>query len=96
MTVLQAMRPPIEVFLSGLSGVAPGTKNILVFKTDVDSSKRLHALKSLLKTCSGIWHWSVDMEDADKVLRMEASPQVTADEIIALLNTQELHCRPLE
>ena len=52
--------------------------NILVFKTDIADKKQVRKLFRLLRTIEGILKWNIDMEDIDKVLRVEtvnASPR---------------------
>ncbi len=43
---------------------------ILVFKTDVRSRKKVNALATHLATIKGIIKWNVDLQDVDKVLRI--------------------------
>ncbi|HTL08409.1 MAG TPA: hypothetical protein VL307_09145 [Chitinophagaceae bacterium] len=47
--------------------------NILVFKTDVRSRKKVSALAPYLQNIQGIIKWNVDLHDADKVLRVECA-----------------------
>ena len=44
---------------------------ILVFKTDVRSRKRITSLAPHLENMQGIIKWNVDLHDIDKVLRVE-------------------------
>jgi len=46
---------------------------ILVFKTDVSNRKRVNALAPHLQNIKGIIKWNVDLQDVDKVLRIECS-----------------------
>lgn len=46
---------------------------ILVFKTNVRSRKRVNALKPHLENIQGIIKWNVDLKDVDKVLRVECA-----------------------
>ena len=45
--------------------------DILVFKTDVRNRKRVNALAPHLENMKGILKWNVDLQDVDKVLRIE-------------------------
>jgi len=46
---------------------------VLVFKTDARSKKRVNALAQHLQSIKGIVRWNVDLQDVDKVLRIEAT-----------------------
>ena len=46
---------------------------ILVFKTDVRSRKRVTALAPHLENMKGIIKWNVDLKDVDKILRIECN-----------------------
>jgi len=46
---------------------------ILVFKTDVGSRKRVTALAPHLKKIEGVIKWNVDLHDVDNVLRVECA-----------------------
>jgi len=46
--------------------------DIYVFKTDVEDRKHVRKLFRIFKTLQGILKWNVDLEDTDKVLRVEA------------------------
>jgi hypothetical protein len=51
----------------------PSCMEILVFKTDVRSRKRVTALAPHLQRMKGIIKWNVDLQDVDKVLRIECN-----------------------
>jgi len=46
---------------------------ILVFKTDIYSRKKINALAPHLENIKGIIKWNVDLHDVDNVLRIEAA-----------------------
>ncbi len=46
---------------------------ILVFKTDVRNRRRVHALAPYLENIKGIIKWNVDLQDIDKILRVESA-----------------------
>ena len=46
---------------------------ILIFKTDIDNSWHKNMAQKLLGNLQGILKWSVDVEDIDHVLRVEAN-----------------------
>jgi hypothetical protein len=47
--------------------------DILVFKTNLRSRKRVSALAPHLENMKGIVRWNVDLQDIDKVLRIECA-----------------------
>jgi hypothetical protein len=69
-------------------------KEILVFKTDLESEERLEAVKPFLDRHPGILRWTVDRYDIDKVLRIE-SENVSVDEVIDLLQQEGFQCEEL-
>jgi len=46
---------------------------ILVFKTNVTSKRKVSRVAALLTTFPTIREWNFDLEDRDKVLRIEAT-----------------------
>ena len=69
-------------------------KEILVFKTDLESDERLEAVKPFLDKHPGILRWTVDRHDIDKVLRIE-SENVSVDDVIGLLQQEGFLCEEL-
>lgn len=45
---------------------------VLVFKTNVTSKKKVSRIAPLLAAFPAIRHWNFDLEDCDKILRIEA------------------------
>lgn len=46
---------------------------ILVFKTNITSKKKVSMVAPLLTSFPGIRQWNFDLDDCDKVLRIEAT-----------------------
>jgi hypothetical protein len=69
-------------------------KEILVFRTDLESDERLEIVKPFLDTHPGIIRWNVDRHDIDKVLRIE-SENVSPDDVIKLLQEAGCLCEEL-
>jgi hypothetical protein len=44
---------------------------ILIFKTNVSSKRKVSMVRHLLTSVSAIKQWNFDLEDCDKVLRVE-------------------------
>ncbi|KAA9345493.1 MULTISPECIES: hypothetical protein [Larkinella] len=73
--------------------------NVLVFRTNINSGQRLHKAACRLCKLRGICRWSVDMEDRDCVLRIEAPEDllIPLDEqvVIRLLTKAGIACEVL-
>lgn len=69
---------------------------ILVYRTDIKNKKKLKKLRPFLDQHPLIKHWTVDLEDVDKVLRLETSAFIQEKEIINLLNTCGFECLEFE
>jgi len=68
--------------------------DILIFETNVDTLKDEKKVKALFNGTSGIKSWSIDRQDEDKILRIEAldtSPKL----IEGLLRNAGYHCLQL-
>ncbi|MEP6748147.1 MAG: hypothetical protein ABJB86_10500 [Bacteroidota bacterium] len=67
---------------------------ILVFKTDVRSRKHITALAPHLEKMNGIIKWNVDLQDIDKVLRIECN-KITPAIIEHSLQRAGYYCKEL-
>lgn len=70
--------------------------NVLVLKTNVDNDQKLKVVNSVLNDFKEIKRWTLDQEDIDKVLRVEASMNSTISTIAKLLNSKGLICGELD
>lgn len=68
---------------------------ILVFKTNVRSRRRVNALKPHLENIQGIIKWNVDLQDIDKVLRVECA-SIPAHIIASRLQQAGYYCEELQ
>ncbi len=68
--------------------------NVLVFKTDIQSDE-VNDLKSILDIHPSVKVWSVDTQDIDKVLRVEAANGLSEMEVINLVRPQGFYCEVL-
>ena len=68
---------------------------ILVFKTNVRSKKRVNALKPHLENIQGIIKWNVDLQDIDKILRVECA-STPSDIITNRLQQAGYYCEELQ
>lgn len=67
----------------------------LIFRTDIKSKKKVKSLKPIFNTHTDILQWSVDLEDIDNVLRIEAKPNITEDTIIDLVKAHGFYIKVL-
>ena len=72
------------------------TPLLLIFRTDIKTKKRVKKVKTLFNNHSGIKSWSVDTDDIDNVLRIEASEKISDEEIILSLRSQGFYSEVLE
>ena len=69
--------------------------NIIILKTSIDNAEKLNAAKSLFERIPEIRKWSVDQEDVDNVLRIEAAETLTELKVMELTSNHGLICQEL-
>ena len=69
--------------------------DILVFKTNVSSKKKVSKVKPLLTSVAAIKRWNFDLDDCDKVLRIETTG-LNTNYVELLLNTAGFNCKVLD
>lgn len=68
--------------------------NVLVFRTNINTAQRVHTAACQLCLLKGICRWSVDMEDQNCVLRIEAKKLKESD-VIRVMQDTGLQCEIL-
>ncbi len=68
---------------------------LLIFRTDIKTKKKVKAIKPLFNNHPGITDWSIDTEDIDNVLRIEAAENLNEHDVISLINTRGFYCDAL-
>ncbi len=68
---------------------------LLLFKTDISSKKRLNQAKKILANNPVIYDWTVDRDDIDNVLRIEGDDNLGEKDVIRLMNACGLSCEVL-
>lgn len=68
---------------------------LLLFRTDIKSKKKVKSLKPMLNNHIDILDWSVDLEDIDNVLRIEASPNLDEEDIVQLVKSNGFYIKTL-
>ena len=69
--------------------------NLLIFRTDIKTKKKVKALSRSLTDHPVITDWSIDLEDIDNVLRIEAQGDLNEKDIIHLVKTYGFYCEAL-
>jgi hypothetical protein len=68
---------------------------VLVFKTNVTSKKKVSKVSTLLTSFPTIQQWNFDLDDCDKVLRIVAT-ELNPGSVESLLNTAGFNCQVLD
>lgn len=67
---------------------------VFVFKTNIANHLQKEGISKLLEKHFPTCHWSFDLEDCDKVLRIESSFEVT-QQVIQLMQENGFLCEEL-
>lgn len=68
---------------------------ILIFRTSVKNVRDIKHIAALFTLCPQIYKWNVDMEDWEKVLRIECQG-ITPTEILKALRAINIYAQELE
>ncbi|MFT6441164.1 MAG: hypothetical protein ACJASM_000699 [Salibacteraceae bacterium] len=68
---------------------------VIVLKTDIQSEQMLRLLFPIFDNHTAIHKWSVDLEDCDKVLRIESHPELCQMELLALIKAKGFNAEEL-
>ncbi|MEO9966507.1 MAG: hypothetical protein ABJF11_11995 [Reichenbachiella sp.] len=69
--------------------------NILVFSTDITYCGRIKRFEWILNQHPEIITWNMDLQDVDKILRIEATENLHAEEVIDIMKTFGCTCEVL-
>ncbi len=69
---------------------------IHVFKTNITTKAEANVIKTLLNSSLKIKNFSIDLEDVDKVLRIEAHQDLKDNEIIKQVTSKGFICEGLD
>lgn len=70
-------------------------ESILIFRTSINGKRDVKRVKAVLEQCPQISKWNVDLEDWEKVLRIECR-DITATGILDLLHSVDIQAAELE
>lgn len=69
--------------------------DIFIYKTNVSTQRHVQQVRTLLESVLSIKRWTFDLEDCDKVLRIEAHG-LRSETVSDLLAKAGIFCEPLE
>ena len=69
--------------------------HLLLFQTDIKSKKKVKSIKPMLNEHSDILKWSIDLEDIDNVLRIEATTNITETDVINMVQRHGFYIKIL-
>ncbi|OFZ41494.1 MAG: hypothetical protein A3D92_15305 [Bacteroidetes bacterium RIFCSPHIGHO2_02_FULL_44_7] len=70
-------------------------ENVLVLKTNITSKRKVQALKPVFNSHAAIQRWTIDTQDRDNVLRIEAHPNLKEEDIVTLVRKYGFDCEEL-
>lgn len=79
-----------------VSRIVNSIMKLLIFKTNIENESRVKKVNALLAYNPAVMDWSIDMEDRDRVLRIEAEDQIIESDVMEIVNTWGLECQILE
>nr|WP_321232180.1 hypothetical protein [uncultured Psychroserpens sp.] len=68
---------------------------LLLFRTDIKSKKKVKSIKSIFNDHIDILNWSIDLEDIDNVLRIEATKSLSEQDVLDLVKAQGFYIEVL-
>ena len=68
---------------------------VLIFETDIKTKRKIKLLKPLFNNHPKISNWTIDLEDVDKVLRIETTSNLSEEAIINMVQLKGFFIQPL-
>lgn len=68
---------------------------LFILKTNIKNKRKASSIAPILENMNTVLDWNIDLQDIDKVLRIEAKETVKESEIINLIRTQGFYCETL-
>ncbi len=69
---------------------------IFVFKTNLENSKHIQVISKMLNDHPKVLKWSVDLDDWERVLRIEVKDDCTEQEIVECIHALGFVCKGLD
>jgi tRNA G26 N,N-dimethylase Trm1 len=67
---------------------------VLVFRTSVSSKQKIRQLKSVFEQRFAVIKWNFDLEDCDKILRIETNENISL-KVVSTLQNMGFECSEL-
>ncbi|WP_420317070.1 hypothetical protein [Ekhidna sp.] len=68
---------------------------LIILKTDIKTKRQLNQLKPALSQNDCIARWSIDMDDVDRVLKVETKKDAPKSEMLHFVRSQGVYCEEL-
>ncbi len=68
---------------------------LIILRTDIKTKKKVKKIKPFLNKHPTILNWSIDLEDIDNVLRIEAAKNLKEEDIKQLVQKEGFYCDEL-
>ena len=68
---------------------------LLILRTDIKTKKKVKKMKPIFNNLSIINKWSIDTEDIDNVLRIEAEDSLQEADVYKLIAENGFYCEDL-
>ena len=68
---------------------------LLIFRTDIKTKKKVKSIKPIFNSHTDILKWSIDLEDIDNVLRIEATKNLSEEDIMGLVKVEGFYIKTL-
>ncbi len=69
---------------------------LVILKTDIKTKKKVKKVSPVLNEHPNINKWSIDTEDIDNVLRIEATDHLHEEEVKELVSATGFYCEDLK
>lgn len=69
---------------------------IYILKTNIADKTSINTIKLLLNSNPNIIKWSLDLEDIDKVLKVESTNKMSEEELIEQIKSRGIFCEVLD
>lgn len=89
------MQPLTEKVSELFNRISSKNMKLFIFRTNIKTEQKANALIPLFKSYSSISNWSIDLEDRDKVLRVETVGSLEEHDVIKLVKERGFHCEAL-
>ena len=68
---------------------------LLIYKTNINTPQKVASIQELFEETKGIFKLTVDLEDVDNVLRIEASDLIKEEELLNQVTKKGFMCSDL-